>query len=180
MKVFIIDEFADASHYDGEEWWWYNGAIGAEFPAPHVIDREPPYARIIPWYNSQRGMDAYLFWATTYWGSLTNHPWNDPKLLDHTTNLTGYPNGAGYFFYPSTLISDYTPMNDISGVTTSIRWEIFIDGMEDYEYLSMASSSARSSAYTTILGIQDRSPFSKDPETYESTRIMLANDILGN
>ena len=180
MKVFVVDERADESRYEGEEWWWYNGGFGADYPNPELIDRQPAVGRVIPWYTYKLGIDGYLYWATTYWGSFANNPWNSPKLLQQVADMLGYPNGAGYMFYPSTLISNHTPMNNIEGVTTSIRWEVFIDGLEDYEYLTMASAGARIQALNLIIDSSNKLSFSKEPGDYEEARRILAENIEAN
>ncbi|MFH1780159.1 MAG: glycoside hydrolase domain-containing protein [Candidatus Micrarchaeota archaeon] len=176
VRVFALTERTNASLYEGKEWWWYNGGNGADYPAPNILDREVASSRIMPWYSYKLEANGYLNWAVTYWGSFKNNPWNDPKLVDHTGGVgPGFSNGDGYFFYPSTLISQYTPMNDFEGVTTSIRWESFIDGMEDYEYLYKASISARQNAFDLVLNPY---PFSKSPETFKKARELLADDIV--
>ncbi|MDO8339448.1 MAG: DUF6067 family protein [Candidatus Burarchaeum sp.] len=175
VKVFATTEKANSALYTGKEFWWYNGGTGADFPSPEIIDREAASARIVPWYTKKFGASGYMYWSATYWGNAANNPFTNPKAFDLLAGASGgFANGEGYFFYPSTLISQYTPMQNVDGVTGSIRWENFLDGMEDYAYLSMASSSAQTSAFNLVLNPY---PFSKSPATYEQARALLAADI---
>lgn len=175
VKVFATTEKADTSKYANKEWWLYNGGVGADFPSPDIIDREIASSRVMPWYIMKLGTDGYMYWSATGWGNLTNNPWSDPKVFDHTGGSgSGFANGDGYFFYPSSKISEYVPMNNIGGVTSSIRWEAFIDGIEDYEYLSMASDSAKIAAYNLVFNPY---PFSKSEESFNQARKSLAEDI---
>ena len=174
VKVFATTEKANAALYANKMWWWYNGGTGADYPSPEIIDREAASARIVAWYTKKFGINGYMYWSTTYWGNAANNPWFDPKVFDHVSGSSGFANGEGYFFYPSPLISQYTPMQNVEGVTTSIRWETFVDGMEDYEYLTLASASAQTSAFNLVLNPY---PFSKSSATYEQARSLLAEDI---
>jgi hypothetical protein len=73
--------------------------------------------RLIPWTLGRHGIKGYMFWSVNYW---TTDPWKD------TAQNGSYMRGT--LLYPDPKTGE--PVN-------SIRWELFREGLEDFETLRM-------------------------------------------
>jgi len=100
--------------------------IGVYHNTIPMIDYTPLRVRTFPWGIWTKRLDQVgAWWNITNW---LNDPW---------TETVSYPrrNGDGVLVYP--------PRNkDESGPITSIRWETFRDGLEDYDYLTLLENLA--------------------------------------
>lgn len=114
--------YLDQRRKAGEEIWAYV-CISAQSPYLNIwgVDYPGTDPRVLFWQFHRERITGFLYWAITYW---EKNPWEDP--------LT-YPGGNsdGSMLYPGE-----------SGPVDSLRWETTRDGIEDYDYLALASQWA--------------------------------------
>lgn len=108
--------------------WWYTAVVPrGKFPN-RFIDYPLIKMRALPWLSWKYGVSGYLHYAYNWWYS------PDGKSPRHDVSQSGtYPPGDGFVVYPP--LSDATN----NAPVTSLRWEMFREGMEDFEYLVMLS-----------------------------------------
>ncbi len=82
--------------------------------------------RLLPWELWKYNIDEHHFWGVDVWRT---DPWKTPV----SQFKSGYC--AGIFLYPDP--KDGSPVN-------SIRWELFREGLEDYEYLRLLEKEMNS------------------------------------
>jgi hypothetical protein len=103
-------EAATRQRKAGDEVWLYHNFLhGLGYPSIGM--------RLIPWMLWRHDLGGYLFWAVNSWGK---DPWTDTDQ--------GGTYMRGTFLYPNP--KDGTPVN-------SVRWELFREGLEDYETLRL-------------------------------------------
>lgn len=104
--------------------WWYT-AVGPKGKFPNrFIDYPLLKIRMIPWLTWRRGLSGYLHYGYNWWHtSSRKSPWED---VDQSGR---YPPGDGFIVYPARETSSGPPVS-------SLRWEIFREGLEDFEYLA--------------------------------------------
>jgi hypothetical protein len=98
----------------GAELWAYDNSLYAlDAPDSSLLLRH------YLWTLKKYGITGVEWWAISQWN---DDPWK-------TTNQYKPPNGGGYFLYP-------TP--DRKGAPVdSIRWEMYREGVEDYDILTL-------------------------------------------
>lgn len=103
--------------------WWYTAVVPrGRFPN-RFIDYPLVKMRVIPWISACNNMSGYLHYAYNWWFTPSGKsPWID------TQQSGTYPPGDGFIVYPP---SDRNRTSPVS----SLRWEVFRDGLEDYEYI---------------------------------------------
>ncbi len=102
----------------GIEMWIYASGPSSQEVPNLAIDFSSKAYRIIPWLCWKYDIKGFLYWCVNWW------PFVDP--FKSASNTKWNQNGNGLLFYPGKR----SPIS-------SIRLEVFRDGMEDYEYLVM-------------------------------------------
>ncbi|NLO04818.1 MAG: DUF4091 domain-containing protein [candidate division WS1 bacterium] len=106
-----------AARAEGDTVLVYNNAV-------NIVDHEPIRTRLWPWLLRKYGVDGtYSWWGTVCWRGQWEDPW------------TAGVGSSGVMLYPPR-----TP--DEQGPIDSIRWELFREGLEDFEYMVMAEQLA--------------------------------------
>jgi len=101
----------------------YNNAVN--YPEHH-----PLRVRLWPWLLRKYGVDGtYSWWGTVCWRGPMANPW------------TAGQGDSGVLLYPPRSADERGPIS-------SVRWELFREGLEDYEYLHLAHDLADRSAKT--------------------------------
>ena len=130
----------------GAETWWYSYASfdPARYPT-FLIDKPLADERATPWVTWRWGATGFLYWNTMRWSNAVTgkgyrDPYRDPVSY---ANPAGWvANGEASLTYPG-----YEPRlgltNPLAGPVSSLRLEALRDGIEDYEYLTMAASARR-------------------------------------
>lgn len=107
---FEVNE-AKAGVKPGDEVWIYHNFL-------HGIGYPSIGMRLIPWMLFRHDLQGYLFWGVTAWGDKS--PWTDTHM--------GSDFLRGGLIYPDPKTG--APVD-------SIRWELFREGLEDYEALRL-------------------------------------------
>jgi hypothetical protein len=79
-----------------------------------VTESDPIGARVLPWVSARNRLDGYLRWAYNSW---PEDPYTEPRFR--------YRQGDEYLVYPGP-----------DGPVSSLGWELFRDGQEDYALLN--------------------------------------------
>lgn len=116
-----------AIHAAGDKIWAYHNELA-------LIDLPAVNARMLPWIARKVGLDGLIWWSINYWGGTGGVGELDPW----TEGLDGKPrrHGDGWMLYP-------TPQQD--GILNSIRWELFREGLNDYDTLSLLADELAAS-----------------------------------
>ncbi|NUP68712.1 MAG: DUF4091 domain-containing protein [Nonomuraea sp.] len=123
----------------GDLVWWYT-AWGHNYPTPSVfIGDSLVGTRLLPWIQQYMGIEGYLFWSTTVFGTYDGVQYyrSSQNWQDRWTN----PNplwdfsGDGFFLYPGRQVG-------VDGPVGSIRLHGLREGFEDAEYLVLHEKRA--------------------------------------
>lgn len=141
----------------GDQVWMYVciSTVGKTYPDIWRIDWTGTAHRAIGWWLWRYGCDGFLYWCVNYWTD------DKGKPFDLFSNPTAYPggNGDGFLFYPDPQKGDPIP---------SVRAEIFRDGIEDYDLLTLLKQRNPNSP---LLNVGDLifapNKFADDPQAYE-------------
>lgn len=125
--------------------------------------------RILFWQQKDYDVEGLLYWDTTYWKDVNYDPWSSAW----TTPWTG-PNtfGDGSLLYNGNKYG-------IDGPISSLRLEAVTNGIEDYEYLTLAEMLL-GKAYTdrVIAKItKDLEHYTLDDAYFAAVRIELGNAL---
>ncbi len=106
---------------DGAELWFYTCCHPMNRFPNRYVDFPLIGTRVLHWVNWRYDLVGYLHWGLIAWS-------HDPFESAHRGNL---PPGDAWIVYPGK-----------EGPMDSIRWEALRDGIEDYEYLWLLTSTA--------------------------------------
>ncbi len=124
-NIFGIDSFlaqVDARRTDSKIWWYV--CCGPQENYCNIfIHFEGIKGRLIAWQQKKLNIGGLLYWDTNYWCDVTS-PWGDPLTTPWTGN-TAF--GDGSLMYPGQ-----------NGPVSSLRLEEISDGIDDFEYLTIA------------------------------------------
>jgi len=159
----------------GEEIWTYTALCQRMRTPWWHIDYPLLNYRVPAWTSWRFGMSGLL-----YWGGMSNwryvkDPWKEPLTLDRTKRSHGAVyNGEGVLVYPARIVG-------YEGIAPSIRLKALRDGIEDYEYLTLAATADRER--WILREVMQLTPhwfeWNGDPSAYEAARRELAAIILG-
>ncbi|MEA3403210.1 MAG: DUF6067 family protein [Armatimonadota bacterium] len=106
-----------AAREDGDAILVYNN--GVNYPS-----HPPIRVRLWPWLLRKYAVDGtYSWWGTVCWRGPVEDPW------------TAGEGSSGVLLYPPRSEEEAGPID-------SIRWELFREGLEDYEYMALAERLA--------------------------------------
>ena len=102
-----------------DELWAYHNFL-------HTLGYPSISMRMIPWTLGRHGIRGYLFWSVNYWSA---DPWTDTAQ-------------NGSFMRGTLLYPDPRTGEPVS----SVRWELFREGLEDYETLRLLRAACDEAA----------------------------------
>ncbi|NLO46307.1 MAG: DUF4091 domain-containing protein [Clostridiales bacterium] len=124
--IFAKDSFlkqVDERRADGTKIWWYVCCGPQDDYCNIFIHFEGIKGRLLLWQQKERDITGLLYWDTTFWRDVIS-PWGDALTTPWTGN-TAF--GDGSLMYPGQ-----------DGPVTTLRLEEVSDGIDDYEYLTIA------------------------------------------
>lgn len=155
------DRFA-AYKAAGDELWWYVCVIPQHPFANFFTNYQGEASRVLFWQQYMYDIDGCLYWATNNW------PGNEWRSSDN-----GFYSGDGLLIYSGHRYGIYGPIG-------CLRMEYIRDGIEDFEYLTMAEELYGREEVAKVLskvttGIID---YTRDSKVIEAAKIELAEMIM--
>ncbi len=156
----LDDEFLAERQAAGDEVWWYI-CCSAKHPYPNFLVDYPNIDSRVPfWMLVKYNVTGFAYWTVNWWNA---DPFTDPH---------SYPNavGDGMLVYPGP-----------EGPINSIRWEITLQGVQDYECLvllrKLAETDAAARAALERVGevVQSTTSYTTDPAV-----LLRARDAIGD
>ncbi len=156
---------------NGDKLWWYV-CCG---PAPTsdycnlFTQQDGVKHRILFWQQKQQNVTGLLYWSTTYWSDVGGDPWSSAWTTPWT--------GPDTFGDGSLLYDGYHA--GVNGPVSSLRLEAVANGIEDYEYLTMAQTLlGEGFVQKTISKIsKDLTHYTLSDAQFATVRIQLGNAI---
>jgi len=121
----------------GKQFAFYNGY--RPISGSQVLDADAIEFRVIPWIAWKYEVDQYFYWMTTYWTQWADAG-KDTNVFRQAQTMEYQRMGAGTFFYPGTDVLYPSQDRELFGPIPSIRMKNWRRGMQDFEYLYLASS----------------------------------------
>lgn len=161
----------------GDKVWWYV-CCG---PAPTsdycnlFVQQEGIRHRILFWQQKQYDVTGLLYWSTNYWcdtqtkEEIPVSPWESAWSTPWTGDDTY---GDGSLLYPGKKVG-------VNGPVSSLRLEAVLNGIEDYEYLTMAEQLLGEKETDKIIKkvSKDLTNYTYSDRTFEKARIELGNKL---
>ena len=180
----------------GKEVWWYTYAnAGAAVNPGYLIEKPLSDQRVWGWLMQGWDVDGLLNWGTNRWGdALTGNGWRDPYKdpLSYRKPLPDgrVANGDTCLIYPG-YYPRYGLTDPLAGPVSSLRLEALRDGLEDREYLRLASRTAGGAAFVKKTAasvtwfpypirqgnVFDFPKYTTKPAVFERARLQLAERI---
>jgi hypothetical protein len=154
----------------GEECWWYV-CSGPGLPYNNLwLDLSAMNHRLLFWQQKREGIQGLLYYCVNSWSDTDRSvPWRKPAMYVDP-NVTRY--GDGCLVYPGSDIG-------VDGPVSSLRLEIIRDGIEDFDYLTMAErllGPEATSAYVNRL-VKTLTKYEENPSELESVRRALGEAL---
>lgn len=164
----------------GDRVAFYNGQRPS-YADPGPIDDFAADARVNPWIAWKYGADMYSFWEIAYYASSGVNIWNEPT-------------GGGMMVYTGEDRKHTRDSRGLKGPIVSIRMKNLRRGVQDYEYLWLASRAgvpvadvvddvvpAAFNDYngTTFTSQRDQPLWAKNGYVFEQSRRALARRLEG-
>jgi len=161
-KYGTAEERFGAAKAAGDELWWYVCVIPQDPYANFFTNYQGEASRVLFWQQYMYDIDGCLYWAVNYW---TGSEWR--------TSDNDFYSGDGLLLYAGHRFGIYGPIG-------SLRMEYIRDGIEDFEYLTMAEklygreevSKVLSKVTTGVLNYTD------DSKIIEAAKAELAQMIM--
>jgi len=148
----------------GDDFWWYV-CVSPRHPfANFFVNYQGEASRALFWQQYDYGATGCLYWSVNYWD---NNYW---RSADNR-----FYSGDGLLLYPGIRYGVHGPIG-------SIRIEYIRDGIEDYEYLMMATELCGAEAVETVLRkvTTDITHYTDDAKVIEAAKAELAAMIMAN
>ncbi|NLC58536.1 MAG: DUF4091 domain-containing protein [Armatimonadetes bacterium] len=138
-------QFMEAKQQGAEVWFYIAWVPQGKFPN-RLIDYPAIKTRIIPWMVHALDASGYLHWGLNFW---------TPELKD-----VGFAPGDNWIVYPGS-----------DGPRSSLRWEAFRDGLEDYELFQMLAARRPEEARQLMAAaVRNATDYETDPARLEAVR----------
>jgi len=159
----------------GEQIWTYTALCQRMRTPWWHIDYPLLNYRVPAWTSWRFGITGLLYWGGMANWRYVDDPWTDPQTLDRREKSFGALfNGEGVLVYPARAVG-------YEGIAPSIRLKALRDGIEDYDYLTLAAlRHEKAWTYEQVMTLTPHwFKWNEDPQAYEETRRNLARAILG-
>ncbi|MBQ7827256.1 MAG: DUF4091 domain-containing protein [Clostridia bacterium] len=162
-KYGTAEERFSAYKAAGDELWWYVCVIPQYPYANFFTNYQGEWSRVLFWQQYMYDIDGCLYWATNYWNN--GAEWR--------TSDNDFYSGDGLLIYSGHRYGIYGPIG-------CLRMEYIRDGIEDFEYLTMAEELYGREEVAKVLskvttGVLE---YTKDSKVIEAAKIELAQMIM--
>jgi len=151
----------------GEKIWWYVCCVPGEPYNNFFVDMTAMSHRVLLWQQKREDVEGLLYWNTTYWDSAcTQDPWTDMGTVRNIkVKDAALLRGDGSLFYPGKQAG-------FDGPVSSLRLEVIRDGLEDFDYLTLADARlGKEATRGFILEIaRSLTDYERDPLVLEKPR----------
>lgn len=149
---------------EGDRVWWYVCWEPGDPYCNLFVDMPGIMHRILFWQQKLYDVDGFLYWSSNYWSKVED-PWSDMATVKM---LSEYVYGDGSVLY-----------NGEEGPCRSIRLDAIRDGIEDFEYLSIAEKVLGREETDRIICKVTRSllNYTRDDDEFAKVRLELGNAI---
>ena len=158
---------ADRYRASGRKVWWYT-CCDPQYPYLNVAPYSHPVVecRLAGWLTKLVRSDGFLYWHVNYWKNDDKLDERETFFPDWRTDTWKRTHGDGVFLYPG-----------IRHVLPGIRLANVRDGVEDYEWLDLASKKVGRNKVEAIIREVARSvtDFSRDPVALRRMRTRIAD-----
>ena len=163
---------------NGDKVWWYVccGPSPTSDYCNLFVQQSALKHRILFWQQKQADVTGLLYWDTNYWRDAQlsdGTPAADAWESSWTTPWTGNDTfGDGSLLYNGNRVG-------INGPVSSLRLESVTNGIEDYEYLTMAEELLGEKKTDKIIKkvTKDLTHYTYSDKTFYKARIELGNKI---
>jgi hypothetical protein len=145
----LVDRYTSDSR---KRFWMYNGHRPAT--GSFATEDDGVALRQLEWAAFKKKVQRWFFWESTYYNNFqgntgemnvfrTAHTFGYSSLNDSSKGRTGlnYANGDGILFYPGTDKVFPSDSYGVDGPLASLRLKHWRRGVQDYDYLAMASAT---------------------------------------
>jgi hypothetical protein len=166
-NIFGSDDFlkqVDKRRADGSKIWWYVCCGPKDDYCNIFIHWAGIRGRLLLWQQKELNITGLLYWDTTYWTDVVT-PWSSALTTPWTGNDTF---GDGSLMY-----------NGQNGPISSLRLEEISDGIDDYEYLTIAQKLFGDDYMNKKISkvSKDLTHYTLDDSRLASVREQIGNDI---
>ncbi len=160
-------QFLQRRKQAGESVWWYvcNNPRGAYNNLQ--IDMSAMASRVLLWQQKRENLQGLLYWDATCWDRrYIQDPWQNMDTLGD-----GHW-GDGSLLYPGNKVG-------VDGPVGSLRLEAFRDGLEDFDYLTLAErylGAERTRSYVARIA-RTLTDYERDPAKLETVRRELGDAL---
>lgn len=156
LKKYFDYEVIKARQSVGEEVWGYQNYHFS-------YSSQPLNIRLLPWLVKKYNLQGIEWWSVNHWR---------PEYYEIDPYLRDKP-GNGIFLYP--------PADNSRMPLSSIRWELYRDGLEDAEYLELLEKKIGKEKVNLLISkiIKGIDPDERvvDPYLLERLRIQMGKEI---
>jgi predicted Zn-dependent protease len=153
-------EFLKSRKKAGDEYWWYICNNPRRSMNNIQIDMPAVPHRVLFWQQKREGIQGFLFWGVNYWNKqYIDDPWKNQDTLGDDLY------GDGSLIYPGAEVG-------VDGPVGSLRLEVIRDGLEDFDYFTLADEWLGPEASAAFVNRIARSltDFDEDPLKLEQVR----------
>ncbi|WP_165231051.1 DUF4091 domain-containing protein [Aquisphaera insulae] len=154
----------------GERVWWYVCCGPGEPYNNFFVQMKAMSHRVLFWQQKREGVQGLLYWSASYWDpSSTEDPWTNMMTVK---SINPDIRGDGSLFYPGKKVG-------VDGPVSSQRLEVIRDGIDDFDYLTLAEKALGKPAADRAIGRIARtlSDYESDPRGLERVRIELGEAL---
>jgi hypothetical protein len=123
--------------------------------------------RVLFWQQKRENIEGLLYWDTAWWSADVKNPWTDMATVK---DINKGIRGDGSLFYPGKQVG-------VDGPVSSLRLEMIRDGLEDFEYLTLADARLSKKATQDFVArvARNMTDWERDPLALEKVRRELGD-----